>query len=216
MCMCVCSFCRCGRSAVYRTREMAARALVPFVLVTQVPSIVVTLLQELPPEPGPRFQHNHIHGTLLQVWSHTCQHAKNTPVYINVHQTCQNVQSAAVKCLFSNVALVESNLGPQDYCGAEDSIILLNDMLGFAWCTHTHTHPNTLKLHVPKKTVVMHIYVKTKDTVCYSGTFIRISRSPLANEVCSFVMELTWLSSQLVCMRGSCVFGRTLWSLCFT
>uniref|UniRef100_A0A8D3AXT7 tRNA (32-2'-O)-methyltransferase regulator THADA n=1 Tax=Scophthalmus maximus TaxID=52904 RepID=A0A8D3AXT7_SCOMX len=58
---------RCGRSAVYRTREMAARALVPFVLVTQVPSIVVTLLQELPPEPGPRFQHNHIHGTLLQV-----------------------------------------------------------------------------------------------------------------------------------------------------
>ncbi|KAF0027159.1 hypothetical protein F2P81_019900 [Scophthalmus maximus] len=46
---------------------MAARALVPFVLVTQVPSIVVTLLQELPPEPGPRFQHNHIHGTLLQV-----------------------------------------------------------------------------------------------------------------------------------------------------
>ncbi|XP_027133458.1 thyroid adenoma-associated protein [Larimichthys crocea] len=58
---------RCGRSAVYRTREMAARALVPFVLVTQVPSIVHTLLQELPSEPGPKIQHNHIHGTLLQV-----------------------------------------------------------------------------------------------------------------------------------------------------
>ncbi|XP_070697363.1 thyroid adenoma-associated protein [Pempheris klunzingeri] len=58
---------RCGRSAVYRTREMAARALVPFVLVTQVPSTVHTLLQELPPEPGPNIQHNHIHGTLLQV-----------------------------------------------------------------------------------------------------------------------------------------------------
>uniref|UniRef100_A0A3B4WC26 tRNA (32-2'-O)-methyltransferase regulator THADA n=1 Tax=Seriola lalandi dorsalis TaxID=1841481 RepID=A0A3B4WC26_SERLL len=58
---------RCGRSAVYRTREMAARALVPFVLVTQVPSTVHSLLQELPPEPGPRIQHNHIHGTLLQV-----------------------------------------------------------------------------------------------------------------------------------------------------
>ncbi|XP_037638453.1 thyroid adenoma-associated protein [Sebastes umbrosus] len=58
---------RCGRSAVYRTREMAARALVPFVLVTQVPSTVHTLLQELPAQPGPEIQHNHIHGTLLQV-----------------------------------------------------------------------------------------------------------------------------------------------------
>ncbi|KAM7408173.1 hypothetical protein PAMA_002048 [Pampus argenteus] len=58
---------RCGHSAVYRTREMAARAIVPFVLVTQVPSTVHSLLQELPPEPGPKIQHNHIHGTLLQV-----------------------------------------------------------------------------------------------------------------------------------------------------
>lgn len=49
---------------------MAARALVPFVLVTQVPSTVHTLLQELPPEPGPTIQHNHIHGTLLQVCTH--------------------------------------------------------------------------------------------------------------------------------------------------
>ncbi|XP_023818937.1 thyroid adenoma-associated protein [Oryzias latipes] len=58
---------RCGRSAVYRTREMAARALVPFVLVTQVPSTVGALLQELPSGPGPTIQHNRIHGTLLQV-----------------------------------------------------------------------------------------------------------------------------------------------------
>ncbi|XP_004554638.3 thyroid adenoma-associated protein [Maylandia zebra] len=58
---------RCGRSAVYRTREMAARALVPFVLVTQIPSTVQTLLQELPLEPGPKLQQNRIHGTLLQV-----------------------------------------------------------------------------------------------------------------------------------------------------
>uniref|UniRef100_A0A8C7YBV7 tRNA (32-2'-O)-methyltransferase regulator THADA n=1 Tax=Oryzias sinensis TaxID=183150 RepID=A0A8C7YBV7_9TELE len=61
---------RCGRSAVYRTREMAARALVPFVLVTQVPSTVGALLQELPSGPGPTIQHNRIHGTLLQVCSH--------------------------------------------------------------------------------------------------------------------------------------------------
>uniref|UniRef100_A0A8C2JJ74 tRNA (32-2'-O)-methyltransferase regulator THADA n=1 Tax=Cyprinus carpio TaxID=7962 RepID=A0A8C2JJ74_CYPCA len=60
---------RCGRSAVYRTREMAARALVPFVLVTQVPSTIQTLLEELPQEPGPGLQQNHIHGTLLQVLS---------------------------------------------------------------------------------------------------------------------------------------------------
>ncbi|XP_041722121.2 thyroid adenoma-associated protein [Coregonus clupeaformis] len=58
---------RCGRSAVYRTREMAARALVPFVMVTQVPSTIQTLLEDLPLEPGPRTQQNHIHGTLLQV-----------------------------------------------------------------------------------------------------------------------------------------------------
>lgn len=55
---------------MYRTREMAARALVPFVLVTQIPSTVQTLLQELPLEPGPKLQQNRIHGTLLQVCSH--------------------------------------------------------------------------------------------------------------------------------------------------
>lgn len=65
--VCVCVFGRCGRSAVYRTREMAARALVPFVLVTQVPSTVLALLQDLPAGPGPGVQHNHVHGTLLQV-----------------------------------------------------------------------------------------------------------------------------------------------------
>uniref|UniRef100_A0A8C7FIP1 tRNA (32-2'-O)-methyltransferase regulator THADA n=1 Tax=Oncorhynchus kisutch TaxID=8019 RepID=A0A8C7FIP1_ONCKI len=58
---------RCGRSAVYRTREMAARALVPFVMVTQVPSTIQTLLEDLPLEAGPRTQQNHIHGILCEV-----------------------------------------------------------------------------------------------------------------------------------------------------
>uniref|UniRef100_A0A3P8YHM8 tRNA (32-2'-O)-methyltransferase regulator THADA n=1 Tax=Esox lucius TaxID=8010 RepID=A0A3P8YHM8_ESOLU len=58
---------RCGHSAVYRTREMAARALVPFVMVTQVPSTIQALLDDLPLEPAPRTQQNRIHGTLLQV-----------------------------------------------------------------------------------------------------------------------------------------------------
>lgn len=46
---------------------MAARALVPFVMVTQVPSTIQTLLEDLPLEAGPRTQQNHIHGILLQV-----------------------------------------------------------------------------------------------------------------------------------------------------
>ncbi|XP_063047806.1 thyroid adenoma-associated protein [Engraulis encrasicolus] len=58
---------RCGCSAVYRTREMAARALVPFVLLTQIPATVQDLLEQLPLQPGTRTQQNHIHGTLLQV-----------------------------------------------------------------------------------------------------------------------------------------------------
>uniref|UniRef100_A0AAY4DDB0 tRNA (32-2'-O)-methyltransferase regulator THADA n=1 Tax=Denticeps clupeoides TaxID=299321 RepID=A0AAY4DDB0_9TELE len=57
---------RCGRSAVYRTREMAARALVPFVQVPLVPATIQTLLEGLPLHPGPGAQQNHIHGTLLQ------------------------------------------------------------------------------------------------------------------------------------------------------
>ncbi|KAL2083770.1 hypothetical protein ACEWY4_021543 [Coilia grayii] len=58
---------RCGCSAVYRTREMAARALVPFVLLTQIPLTVQNLLEQLPLKPSTRTQQNHIHGTLLQV-----------------------------------------------------------------------------------------------------------------------------------------------------
>lgn len=82
--MFLCVFGRCGRSAVYRTREMAARALVPFVPVTRVPSTVRALLQELPPESGPDVQHNYIHGTLLQVCAHAhvngnqCTHVYTT------------------------------------------------------------------------------------------------------------------------------------------
>lgn len=80
-----CVFCRCGRSAVYRTREMAARALVPFVLVTQVPPTVQALLQELPSSSGPSIQQNRVHGTLLQVCAHTrpCK-----PAHSCIYTTC--------------------------------------------------------------------------------------------------------------------------------
>lgn len=84
--VCLCAPVRCGRSAVYRTREMAARALVPFVLLTQVPSTVHTLLQELPAGPGPSLQHNHVHGTLLQVWTLTHPPpATTTRTYTHTH-----------------------------------------------------------------------------------------------------------------------------------
>ncbi|KAM5292637.1 tRNA (32-2'-O)-methyltransferase regulator THADA-like [Ctenodactylus gundi] len=59
---------RCGRSPIYRSREMAARALVPFVMADQVPSTIQTLLATLPKSTDQCFRQNHIHGTLLQVF----------------------------------------------------------------------------------------------------------------------------------------------------
>ncbi|XP_041107653.1 thyroid adenoma-associated protein-like isoform X2 [Polyodon spathula] len=58
---------RCGRSPVWRSREMAARALVPFVMVNQLPSTALALLRELPDRAEATVRHNHVHGTLLQV-----------------------------------------------------------------------------------------------------------------------------------------------------
>lgn len=65
---------RCGRSPIYRSREMAARALVPLVMVDQVPNTVRSLLATLPSCTDQCFRQNHIHGTLLQV-------SQVTPLY---------------------------------------------------------------------------------------------------------------------------------------
>ncbi|XP_049726402.1 thyroid adenoma-associated protein isoform X2 [Elephas maximus indicus] len=59
---------RCGGSPVYRSREMAARALVPFVMIDQIPDTIRTLLARLPNCTDQCFRQNHIHGTLLQVF----------------------------------------------------------------------------------------------------------------------------------------------------
>ncbi|XP_034857564.1 thyroid adenoma-associated protein isoform X1 [Mirounga leonina] len=59
---------RCGRSPVYRSRVMAARALVPFVMVDEIPTTIRTLLAKLPNCTDQCFRQNHIHGTLLQVF----------------------------------------------------------------------------------------------------------------------------------------------------
>ncbi|GAB1301371.1 Thyroid adenoma-associated protein homolog [Apodemus speciosus] len=57
---------RCGHSPIYRSREMAARALVPFIMIDQIPSTLQALLDSLPNSTDQRFRQNHLHGTLLQ------------------------------------------------------------------------------------------------------------------------------------------------------
>ncbi|XP_050610742.1 thyroid adenoma-associated protein isoform X6 [Macaca thibetana thibetana] len=59
---------RCGHSPVYHSREMAARALVPFVMIDHIPNTIRTLLATLPSYTDQCFRQNHIHGTLLQVF----------------------------------------------------------------------------------------------------------------------------------------------------
>lgn len=58
---------RCGHSPVYRTREMSGRALVPFIMINQVPQTVSSLLAGLPDCTDPFVPQNAVHGTLLQV-----------------------------------------------------------------------------------------------------------------------------------------------------
>ncbi|NWX18437.1 THADA protein, partial [Aegotheles bennettii] len=59
---------RCGHSPVYRSREMSGRALVPFVMVNEVPHTVLSLVEGLPDSNSPGIRQNNIHGTLLQVF----------------------------------------------------------------------------------------------------------------------------------------------------
>ncbi|XP_075060252.1 tRNA (32-2'-O)-methyltransferase regulator THADA isoform X2 [Mixophyes fleayi] len=59
---------RCGHSPVYRSREMAARALVPFLMVHDITQTAVDLLRSLPDSSCHLVRQNHIHGVLLQVF----------------------------------------------------------------------------------------------------------------------------------------------------
>ncbi|XP_075719351.1 tRNA (32-2'-O)-methyltransferase regulator THADA isoform X2 [Rhinoderma darwinii] len=58
---------RCGHSPVYRSREMAARALVPFLMVQDIPQTAANLLRSLPDCSSVMVRQNHIHGVLLQI-----------------------------------------------------------------------------------------------------------------------------------------------------
>nr|XP_012417721.1 PREDICTED: thyroid adenoma-associated protein [Odobenus rosmarus divergens] len=75
---------RCGRSPVYRSREMAARALVPFVMVDEIPTTIRTLLAKLPNCTDQCFRQNHIHGTLLQVF-HLLQACTDSKYRLNAY-----------------------------------------------------------------------------------------------------------------------------------
>ncbi|XP_072366552.1 thyroid adenoma-associated protein isoform X3 [Scyliorhinus torazame] len=57
---------RCAHSPVHRSREMAARALVPFVAVDCILPMAQSLLETLPAPTDLCIRQNHIHGTLLQ------------------------------------------------------------------------------------------------------------------------------------------------------
>ncbi|XP_036118524.1 thyroid adenoma-associated protein [Molossus molossus] len=75
---------RCGNSPVYRSREMAARALVPFVKIDEIPATIRTLLAKLPNCTDQCFRQNHIHGTLLQVF-HLLQAFSDSKYRMNAH-----------------------------------------------------------------------------------------------------------------------------------
>ncbi|KAM5252050.1 tRNA (32-2'-O)-methyltransferase regulator THADA isoform 1-T1 [Hipposideros larvatus] len=75
---------RCGCSPVYRSREMAARALVPFVMKDEIPDTIRTLLAKLPNCTDQCFRQNHIHGTLLQVF-HLLQAFSDSKYRMNAH-----------------------------------------------------------------------------------------------------------------------------------
>lgn len=75
---------RCGNSPVYRSREMAARALVPFVMRDEIPATIRTLLAKLPNCTDQCFRQNHIHGTLLQVF-HLLQAFSDSKHRMNAH-----------------------------------------------------------------------------------------------------------------------------------
>ncbi|KAM9196592.1 tRNA (32-2'-O)-methyltransferase regulator THADA [Mergus octosetaceus] len=73
---------RCGHSPVYRSREMSGRALVPFVMVNEVPHTVTSLLRGLPDCTSPCIRQNNIHGTLLQVF-HLLQSFLESKQFVN-------------------------------------------------------------------------------------------------------------------------------------
>ncbi|KAM6460894.1 tRNA (32-2'-O)-methyltransferase regulator THADA isoform 2-T4 [Liasis olivaceus] len=119
---------RCGNSPVYRSRELAGRALVPFVMLNLVPQTVSSLLAGLPDRTDPCVRQNAVHGTLLQVF-HLLQSYLESKQRANsdFHQGLSNITTSVCGKLWlakrQNPCLVTR-------AAYLDVLILLNNYLG--------------------------------------------------------------------------------------
>ncbi|XP_077781663.1 tRNA (32-2'-O)-methyltransferase regulator THADA isoform X2 [Podarcis muralis] len=119
---------RCGHSPVYRSRELAGRALVPFIMVNQVPQTVSSLLAGLPDCTDLCVRQNAIHGTLLQVF-HLLQsyleskHRANSDFLQGLRSIITCVEAKLWLAKWQNPCLVTRST----YL---DILILLNNYLG--------------------------------------------------------------------------------------
>uniref|UniRef100_A0A670JYE2 tRNA (32-2'-O)-methyltransferase regulator THADA n=1 Tax=Podarcis muralis TaxID=64176 RepID=A0A670JYE2_PODMU len=119
---------RCGHSPVYRSRELAGRALVPFIMVNQVPQTVSSLLAGLPDCTDLCIRQNAVHGTLLQVF-HLLQsyleskHRANSDFLQGLRSIITCVEAKLWLAKWQNPCLVTRST----YL---DILILLNNYLG--------------------------------------------------------------------------------------
>ncbi|GAB5569573.1 thyroid adenoma-associated protein isoform X2 [Prionailurus iriomotensis] len=121
----------CGHSPVYRSREMAARALVPFVMVDEIPNTIRTLLAKLPNSTDQCFRQNHIHGTLLQVF-HLLQAFSDSKYRLNAYFQ-QELADVAV-CTRAKLWLAESSLEHLGFWGDIRRIISRSELItGFPY-----------------------------------------------------------------------------------
>nr|XP_009667198.1 PREDICTED: thyroid adenoma-associated protein isoform X2 [Struthio camelus australis] len=119
---------RCGHSPVYRSREMSGRALVPFVMVNEVPQTVLSLLKGLPDCTSPCIRQNAIHGTLLQVF-HLLQSYLESKQHIN--SDFQEALSDIITCIGTKLWLAKrSNPCLVTRAAYLDVLVMLSTHLG--------------------------------------------------------------------------------------
>ncbi|XP_077341799.1 tRNA (32-2'-O)-methyltransferase regulator THADA isoform X1 [Lithobates pipiens] len=120
---------RCANSPVYRSREMAARALVPFLMTDDIPCTTVELIRSLPDSDSHLVQQNRNHGVLLQVF-HLLQsffEAKHTSNSEQIQrEVCDLIDSLKAKlwlakrqnpCLVTRAAFIDILTTISNYLG---------------------------------------------------------------------------------------------------
>ncbi|XP_053314799.1 thyroid adenoma-associated protein [Spea bombifrons] len=154
---------RCGHSPVYRSREMASRALVPFCMINDIPQTALELLKSLPDSSNEGVKQNRIHGTLLQVLHlmHSFFEAKHTANSERIKQeVCDLILCLKAKvwlakrqnpCLITRAAFIDlltlfiNYLGKsksQDVSGFTDDIADVLEECGLReGACHTHAVP---------------------------------------------------------------------------